>query len=537
MILAVGADNNLYAKDITNNTKAADAFLTDPWLRVKPTPDNIVSVIQLNDGALIAIGTNAKLYYAQSFSYLKNNNNWVKINPTPTTLNFISIIQLPDGYILALDDKSKFYLAAYSPTTFIGAFTPAVGAITNIPNIVKITTVKNSSLVWAISDDPMIYTANIPSSNNLSSVTWSQSNLSLISNTIAQITFTNQIFPTGLFIGTSPNTKGGTKMFWTKSYVDPLKNNSQNAITSVVNPLSIQHITEIQLTLRRAVAIGVGAMNTDDDQIMVGTSIMTVALQNFKTTNTIKMKFILGAKFPQIVSGYGLIDTTGKIGANYSGGTIDGTNGQIQISVMRNGSSITLLTGQSDNYNINSVTSLGKLQLSHGLQCVSTLTTGSRYAPFNFFPFVTNDQFSGELVLAYSIGTPTSTARVEKGYGMLVFSQNSDYRIKENIKPSGSLLNRLCAVPMFDYEFKNTGTIMKQGNHVGFYAHVLQDAFPEYPNFIKGRKDGVDEAGNISPQHISTDFPILLMKTIQEQNVIIKQLQKDIIALNTLLDE
>ena len=52
-----------------------------------------------------------------------------------------------------------------------------------------------------------------------------------------------------------------------------------------------------------------------------------------------------------------------------------------------------------------------------------------------------------------------------------------DYRIKENIQPPSNVLDRLCSINMFNYEFKDIGIFQKDGSHIGFYAHELKDNF------------------------------------------------------------
>ena len=104
-----------------------------------------------------------------------------------------------------------------------------------------------------------------------------------------------------------------------------------------------------------------------------------------------------------------------------------------------------------------------------------------------------------------------------------------DYRIKENIKPSKSVLNRLCNIPMFDFEHKNIGMFKNNGNHIGFYAHELQKSFIEYPKIVNGDKDALNGNGEILPQTVEGSIlSIILMKAIQELNEVVKSQQKQI---------
>jgi len=92
-------------------------------------------------------------------------------------------------------------------------------------------------------------------------------------------------------------------------------------------------------------------------------------------------------------------------------------------------------------------------------------------------------------------------------------------------------LDRLCSVNMYNYEMKDISIFKKNGNHIGFYAHELKDAFPELNNIVDGEKDAVTENGDIQPQTITAEFTHLLMRSIQELNAKVIELSKRIIEL------
>jgi len=106
-----------------------------------------------------------------------------------------------------------------------------------------------------------------------------------------------------------------------------------------------------------------------------------------------------------------------------------------------------------------------------------------------------------------------------------------DYRIKENIQTPSNVLDRLCSVNMYNYEMKDISIFKKNGNHIGFYAHELKDAFPELNNIVDGEKDAVTENGDIQPQTITAEFTHLLMRSIQELNAKVIELSNRIIEL------
>jgi hypothetical protein len=114
---------------------------------------------------------------------------------------------------------------------------------------------------------------------------------------------------------------------------------------------------------------------------------------------------------------------------------------------------------------------------------------------------------------------------------------NSDYRIKHNFREPQNILNRICDLKLFDYQFKDISNIKNDGIHrLGIFAHELQEIFPEYKGLVNGEKDGVNEKGEIVVQSIAGEtIQYLLMKSIQEQNYIVKTLEKRINELEKRL--
>ena len=110
-----------------------------------------------------------------------------------------------------------------------------------------------------------------------------------------------------------------------------------------------------------------------------------------------------------------------------------------------------------------------------------------------------------------------------------------DYRIKESIQPPSSVLERLCNVNMFNYEFKDISIFKKNGSHIGFYAHELKEAFPELNNIVDGEKDALTEDGDIQPQTVNAELTHLLMKAVQELNAKVIELSNKIIELENKL--
>ena len=101
----------------------------------------------------------------------------------------------------------------------------------------------------------------------------------------------------------------------------------------------------------------------------------------------------------------------------------------------------------------------------------------------------------------------------------------SDYRIKENLSYAEKpVLERLCSLKLFEYETKEIGIFKPSGKHYGFYAHELQEAFPELDNIITGEKDKVNDNGEIVPQTVNMEITNLYLRAIQELNSLVKNL-------------
>jgi hypothetical protein len=85
----------------------------------------------------------------------------------------------------------------------------------------------------------------------------------------------------------------------------------------------------------------------------------------------------------------------------------------------------------------------------------------------------------------------------------------SDYRLKKNIAPMIGALATVAALKPVTYKWKADGS-----DGQGFIAHELQEVVPDC---VVGKKDAVNEDGNIKPQGIDTSFLVAtLTAAIQE---------------------
>jgi chloramphenicol O-acetyltransferase len=81
---------------------------------------------------------------------------------------------------------------------------------------------------------------------------------------------------------------------------------------------------------------------------------------------------------------------------------------------------------------------------------------------------------------------------------------------------------------MIEYTIKDISIFKPNGKHIGCFAHQLQETFTEYPNVVTGVKDDIQENGSIQPQSITPELVYILMKSIQELNSKIIDLQNQI---------
>tara|TARA_A100001391_G_scaffold17241_2_gene9634 strand:+ start:35 stop:811 length:777 start_codon:yes stop_codon:yes gene_type:complete len=98
----------------------------------------------------------------------------------------------------------------------------------------------------------------------------------------------------------------------------------------------------------------------------------------------------------------------------------------------------------------------------------------------------------------------------QDGTTQVDFDTSSDYRLKENVTYDFDATTRLKQLQPCRFNF-----IAEPDRTIdGFLAHEVTDAVPQA---IKGKKDEVDEDGNINPQMIDHSKLVpLLVKTIQE---------------------
>lgn len=154
---------------------------------------------------------------------------------------------------------------------------------------------------------------------------------------------------------------------------------------------------------------------------------------------------------------------------------------------MRIDSSGNLLVGQTS-YNAGKITVLTTGNAS--MSCAQTGTTGDMI----YFRTSTN-------TLAGYIQCPTGTTTT--------YVSVSDYRLKENVTPIATGLEKILALKPVTYDW-----ISDKLQGEGFIAHELQEVIPFA---VAGKKDAVNEDGSIRPQGVDpAKIVVHLVAAIQE---------------------
>ena len=116
-----------------------------------------------------------------------------------------------------------------------------------------------------------------------------------------------------------------------------------------------------------------------------------------------------------------------------------------------------------------------------------------------------------------------------------------DYRIKSNIKEPLPVLQRLSEIPIHSYDLNferklsphesqyEGKEIVFSPNHIGPFAHELQEKFPELTALVSNEKNAVGDTGEPQYQNVNHhEMIFLLMKAVQELNDEIKNLKMEL---------
>jgi hypothetical protein len=133
--------------------------------------------------------------------------------------------------------------------------------------------------------------------------------------------------------------------------------------------------------------------------------------------------------------------------------------------------------------------------------------------------------------ISFNWASPNVTASIDEVIDVVIGTA-SDYRLKTNVAPLESSLEKIDALKPVTYDLSsakmNTGKSYSY-KQIGFLAHEVAEI---YPQFVVGDKDALNDEGDPKYQSVNyAGLTTVLVKAIQEQQALITQLQSDVAAL------
>jgi hypothetical protein len=129
-----------------------------------------------------------------------------------------------------------------------------------------------------------------------------------------------------------------------------------------------------------------------------------------------------------------------------------------------------------------------------------------------------------EFMLFQKQGTQLGFICSSGGGSGINYGSNSDYRLKTDLRNFNGI-DLVNNIKTYDYAWKIDSSRM-----YGVMAHELQEVLPY---LVSGTKDAVDVNGKIIPQAVDySKLTPILVKAIQEQDIVIKEQEGKIIKLN-----
>jgi hypothetical protein len=227
-------------------------------------------------------------------------------------------------------------------------------------------------------------------------------------------------------------------------------------------------------------------------------------------------EFVEAARITSLIDGTpGANDMPGSL---TFGTTADGASSPTER--MRIDSSGNVQIGKTSNSTLSAGINLGSLP--NFIASTASPSDGPYMQISNIAASVAN----GFRYISFRVGSSGNEAGSisTNGSSTVSYVTSSDYRLKENVKPMVGALDVISKLNPVTYTWKIDGS-----DGQGFIAHELQEVVPDA---VTGKKDAVDEEGNIKPQGVDTSFLVAtLTAAIQEQQTIINNLKARIETL------
>ena len=176
------------------------------------------------------------------------------------------------------------------------------------------------------------------------------------------------------------------------------------------------------------------------------------------------------------------MSSAGKMGINTGNASID-TNYTLQVHGAMKGASL-VLSNDGSNAGQLSASGLGNSSNAIAAFAVTDSTSGADTVHIKQANTV-----YGANAISFFYGTTEANGYIRVNPNSTVtFEDNSDYRLKENIKDLTGSLDRINNLRPVTFSYKNKPTF----THEGFVAH---EAMTAIPNAVTGEKDGVTPEG------------------------------------------
>jgi len=259
-----------------------------------------------------------------------------------------------------------------------------------------------------------------------------------------------------------------------------------------------------------------------------GTGVFTIAAPSTSSNYTLSLPTVTGGSF--IAS-----DGSGNVGI---GGGVPASNPKVSlyggIRFLANEAATATYTGigsiATDTVSI-STSGYERMRVDTGGNfLLNTTSVGGRFSmrydssvEQGLVIRTTSATFSGSPVVFQNNSGGTS-GFIGQTATTVSYSTSSDYRLKEDIVPMTSVLEKVAALKPVTYKWKVDGSAGE-----GFIAHELAEVCPQA---VTGEKDAVDADGNPQYQGIDVSFLVAtLTAAIQEQQAIITSLTSRVAAL------
>ena len=125
---------------------------------------------------------------------------------------------------------------------------------------------------------------------------------------------------------------------------------------------------------------------------------------------------------------------------------------------------------------------------------------------------------ASDFIYFYSLNKVSLLGYIGYNGSIVTYNATSDYRLKDNVAPMTSALEKISLLKPCTYTWKSNNS-----NGHGFIAHELAEIFPDA---VSGEKDQLFEDGTIKPQGIDTSVLVAtLTAAIQELNAKVTALE------------